>query len=451
MNLFEFPWLEMAIAISLAGIPLISWAERPVGWTIGLCTLVLICVGMECGLHHADIIEMDDHRVAEWLDVDILSAPVLPVVALLHLLAALMVPRIHATNAFCSSICLSMGLQLATFGCTEPSLLVLLLIAGALPPLWEMWRNNRHPQLYLLHMIPFAVFLLLGWFADELEMKRLAVACWMIAALIRSGTFPAHAWVPSLFETSNFGTSILFVVPMVGFYAALRMVLPMDPPEWILQLMGAFSLLTAILSSGLAVVQQDARKMFARLVLSHTAMTFVGLELLTPLSLTGSLAHWLSSAISLCGLGLVLWSLEARFGSLDISQHRGLYSKAPAMGAFLLLMGLASVGFPGTVGFASSELLIDGAVTDNVLAGLVVVISSLLNGIAIMRMYFLLFTGKQHSSVVSLGVTPRERFAVGLLTLVIFGTGIQPQIVLASRHRAAHLIVDELERDHSVD
>jgi NADH-quinone oxidoreductase subunit M len=121
------------------------------------------------------------------------------------------------------------------------------------------------------------------------------------------------------------------------------------------------------------------------------------------------------------------------------------------MGAFLLLLGLASVGFPGTVGFASSELLIDGAVTDNVLAGLVVVISSLLNGIAIMRMYFLLFTGKQHSSVVSLGVTPRERFAVGLLTLVIFGTGIQPQIVLASRHRAAHLIVDELERDHSVD
>src|SRR5262249_52804765 len=63
--------------------------------------------------------------------------------------------------------------------------------------------------------------------------------------------------------------------------------------------------------------------------------------------------------------------------------------------------------------------------------------------IAIVRAYFLLFTGGRHVSTVSLGITPRERFAVLTLAALILGGGLYPQPGVVSRHKAAEAILRE--------
>ena len=40
----------------------------------------------------------------------------------------------------------------------------------------------------------------------------------------------------------------------------------------------------------------------------------------------------------------------------------GLYEHTPGLAALFLVTGLASIGFPGTVGFVGAELLVDGIV-----------------------------------------------------------------------------------------
>jgi len=65
-----------------------------------------------------------------------------------------------------------------------------------------------------------------------------------------------------------------------------------------------------------------------------------------------------------------------------------------------------------------------------------------LNGIAVMRAYFRLFTGARHVSTVSLQIVPRERLAVLSLAALILGGGLFPQPGIASRHRAAAAILD---------
>ena len=100
-------------------------------------------------------------------------------------------------------------------------------------------------------------------------------------------------------------------------------------------------------------------------------------------------------------------------------------------------MGLASVGFPGTLGFIGAELLVDGVVTENPFVGLVVVLAGLLNGVAVLRWYFLLGTGARHETGVPLGITPRERLAVAVLSLLILGGGLFPQPGITSRFDAA--------------
>ena len=85
----------------------------------------------------------------------------------------------------------------------------------------------------------------------------------------------------------------------------------------------------------------------------------------------------------------------ASAGSRSADYH-GLYEHSPALAVCFLLTGLASVGFPGTLGFISIELLVDSAVEASPYVGIIVIAAGALNGIAVLRAYFLLFTGARH-------------------------------------------------------
>jgi NADH-quinone oxidoreductase subunit M len=277
--------------------------------------------------------------------------------------------------------------------------------------------------------------------------RDIGAATLLAAVLLRGGAFPVHVWVADLFEKCSFGTALLFATPIAGVYAAVRLVLPIAP-EWALQALGVVSLLTAIYAAGMATIQQDARRFFAFLFLSEASLVLVGLELHTPVSLTGSLALWFSIPLSLSGLGLTLRALEARVGRLALDRFQGLYEHSPALAVCFMVTGLASVGFPGTLGYIATDLLVEGAIEANLALGLTVVITSALNSIAIVRAYFLLFTGGRHKTGVSLAITGRERFAVLTLAALIIGGGLIPQILVTSRHRAAEALL--LQRSETI-
>jgi NADH-quinone oxidoreductase subunit M len=267
----------------------------------------------------------------------------------------------------------------------------------------------------------------------------------MAAILVRCGTVPAHCWVTDWFEHTSFGIAILFVTPLAGVYAAVRLVLPIAP-DCVLQSIGLASLLTAVYAAGMAVIQRDCRRLFANLFLSHASLVLVGLELHTEMSLTGSLCLWFSVILSLGGFGLTLRALEARFGRLALAEYQGLYQHSPDLAVCFLLTGLACVGFPGTLGFISAELLVDSAIEASPYVGVAVVAAAALNGIAVVRAYLLIFTGARHRSTVWLGIGNRERFAVLTFSALILGGGFFPQPGVSTRHRAAAAIVAERQR-----
>jgi NADH-quinone oxidoreductase subunit M len=229
---------------------------------------------------------------------------------------------------------------------------------------------------------------------------------------------------------------------LTGVYATVRLVLP-TAPAWALGVLGVAALASAVYAAAMATVQREARRLFAFLFLSHGSLVLVGLAQDSPLSLTGSLRIWSSVVLSLGGLGLTLRALEARVGRLALTRYHGLYEHAPALAVCFLLTGLASVGFPGTLGFVGGEMLVNGAVEANPWVGLGVVAAAALNGIAVVRAYFLLFTGARHGATVPLGATARERFAVLTLATLILGLGLIPQPALMARHRAAEQILKE--------
>jgi NADH-quinone oxidoreductase subunit M len=460
------PWLEAAIVLALLGALAVSCLRDPLrAWRLGLavsgavlaCTLVA-CIGFY--LCRASAVDarwsFQAHLFGQrFLALDELNAPLLPVVGLLHFLTPLATGRTKMRRFSLAWALTSEAIRLAIFGGAESWVLVGLLAADTVPPLVELLNRRKPTRVYVLHMALFVGLLALGWAfverdADQRTHTALATVPLLAAILIRCGTVPAHCWLTDWFEHASFGNALLFVIPLTGVYAVVRLVLPVAP-NWVLQSISVFSYVTAGYAAGMAVVQQETRRFFAYLFLSHASLVLVGLELHTSVSLTGALALWVSVALSLGGLGLTLRALEARFGRLSLADFHGLYEHSPALAVCFLLTGLGCVGFPGTLGFVAAELLIDGAVEAGVFMGLGVVLTAALNGIAVVRAYLRLFGGARHVSTVALNIGLRERIAVLTLTALILGGGIYPQPGIQSRYRAAVEVLNDRNRRGLLD
>jgi NADH-quinone oxidoreductase subunit M len=113
------------------------------------------------------------------------------------------------------------------------------------------------------------------------------------------------------------------------------------------------------------------------------------------------------------------------------------------LAACFMVTGLGTVGFPGTLGFVGTELLVDGAVTMYPYIGVALVVAAAMNGIAVVRAYFLLFAGPPCRSTVSLAPGPRERIMVVAVMALVILPGLLPGTTTASRYRAA---IDLMQR-----
>jgi NADH-quinone oxidoreductase subunit M len=459
MNPLHAPWLELAIGSAVVGSASVSRIREPNGayrWGLGFTGISLLCTLLAWFGFYFDIpaASIARYSVQPWLfggqpfQLDELSAPLLPAVALLHFLTALATARTHMRRFSSSWSLASAALRLAMFSCQQPWALVGLLAAATVPPYVELVNRGRPVGVYVLHMAIFVGLMVIGWSAVDTAANitspqaQWGIVLLMAAILVRCGTIPAHCWVTDWFEHASLGIAILHIVPLSGVYAAVRLVLPIAP-DWILRSIGLISLATAVYAAGMACVQRESRRFYAYLFLSHASLVLVGLELHTPLSLTASLCLWFSVIFSLGGFGLALRALEARFGRLALINYHGLYSHSPTLAICFLLTGLACVGFPCTIGFISTELLVDSAVHASPLVGFSVVVATALNGIAVVRAYLLLFTGTRHTSTVSLEISPRERVSVLTLAALVLGGGLYPQPGVNSRHLAAEEIFEQ--------
>jgi NADH-quinone oxidoreductase subunit M len=457
MSEMHLPWLELAILIPLLGATWASRLRNPAvvrRWAVLCCSLTLATA--VAGWHDflaLQVVEAAGYGdLPHWLTgrhlllLDHFSAPLLPLTAILYLLTTLATPGAKVQRFSFRRILVSQAVVLAALSTHEPWLIICLLSAESLFPYLELRARTKPTRVFALHMGLFIALLVAGQTLLAISGGDATFVLWSVvlllgAVFLRSGMAPAHCWVTDLFEHASFGTALLFVTPLMGAYAAVRLVLPVAG-EGLLRGMGWVSLAMAVYAAGMALVQQEARRFFCYIFLSHSALVLVGLGTAAPLGLTGALCVWLSVSLSLTGLGLSLRALEARHRRLSLTSFHGLYEHTPALAVCFLLTGLASVGFPGTFGFWSNELLVDGAVETYPHVGIAVVFAAALSGVAIVKVYFLLFTGTRHVSTVPLQINKRERVAVLVLAALILGGGLFPQPAVMARQRAATQLIE---------
>jgi NADH-quinone oxidoreductase subunit M len=453
----HFPWIETAILLpTIIAIFVARMVDRERARQVAAATaaaVLVLCLGEWIDFTRMGTFEAHDHwDFVQWVFhreifiVDALSAPLLPLGALLYttMIATTLRTKINRFSFHWTLV--SLSILLATLACRDAWGVIGLLTASCLPVGLELANRGKSVRVFGLHMGISLACLAVGQtfvilFGGNSTGMVVGGSLLTAGCLIRAGIFPLHCWMTDLFEKATFGTAILFVTPMIGAYAVMRLVFPIAP-EYALQTIAVLSLTTSVYAAAMSLVQTEMRRMFAFIFLSHSSLVLVGLELATPIGLAGGLLVWLSVGIALLGFALALRSVEARTGRLSLVGFHGLYDQTPFLAGMFLITGLASIGFPGTIGFLGMEMLLEGVVNVYPTIGVMVAITAAINGISVVRAYFHIFTGKRHPSSSSLGCRPVERTVIVLMLALIVGGGLWPQPGVTSRYKAAKEVLD---------
>ena len=383
--------------------------------------------------------------------IDSLSSVLLPFAAGLWLLTVAVTPRALLDRGGMRRTAIATMINLASF-LTESALVLLLLSAVSV---WTFLsalsdpahRNQRRiVSVYLgLSTVVFGigVALLIGPGVENTGLETAGMWLIIVAALVRKGILPFHAWVPEVFEHGRLGPAILFSSPQVGAYMTVVLIVPRATPE-MLRVIALLALGTAVYGAALALVQSSARRACGYLFMSQSALVMAGLDCTSASALAGGLLVWLSAGLAFAGLARCVLVLEARRGRLDLTIYHGGYERMPLLAISFLCMGLACTGFPGTLGFVGQELLVNGAVDAFPVMGFAVVVASALTGLAVLRMYFSLFCGRpdtlSHSDV-RFGLAKREAYTFVAVVIALFAFGIAPRPLVDSRFAASDAIL----------
>jgi NADH-quinone oxidoreductase subunit M len=383
--------------------------------------------------------------------IDPLSSVLLPFAAGLWLLTVAVTPRVALDRRGLRRTAIATVLTLTSF-LTESAVVLLLLSAASVWAFLSALADPAHQYqrrvvaVYLgasTLLLAIGVALLISPGVRSTRTETVAMWLIVVAALVRKGIVPFHAWVPEVFDHGRLGPAILFNAPQVGAYMTVVLIVPRASPE-MLRTIALLALGTAVYGAALALVQRSARRACGYLFMSQSALVMAGLDCTSVTALAGGLVVWLSAGLGFAGLARCVLVLEARRGRMDLTRYHGGYERLPLLGVSFLVLGLACTGFPGTLGFIGQELLVDGAVGVFPVMGFAVVMASALTGLAILRMYFSLFCGRSdvlsHQSL-RLGMRPLEAWSFVALVIALIGFGLVPRPLVDSRFDASHEIL----------
>ena len=384
--------------------------------------------------------------------IDGITAVLLPYVALVEMAILLVAPRRALEPSAVARILFGAAATLAVFLTSHPLLLIALWCATALPT-WISVRStpggNAAARVFAIAMSAAVLCMAVGTVLLIIDPPWATAPGWVgsaggwlvaLAVMIRKGIFPFHSWYPALFSGATMSTALAATVPQVASYTAVRLLIGhVDHPEGVaaeLVVLSQMALITATYGAALAIVQRDLRSLIGTLAMSQSALVLGGLAGTLPMELNGAFCVWISSGLALTGIGLVSWALESRAGPIRLDTPQGRFWDAPALAAFFLLFGLAGIGLPGTLSFVADDLIVSGSLDEQLHAGLLVILSTVLCGIAMMRGWFHVFGGPGDSEGTRHAILLRERVALTALLAALFLLGLWPDPLVRALDRA---------------
>ncbi|WP_226636751.1 NADH-quinone oxidoreductase subunit M [Novosphingobium profundi] len=254
---------------------------------------------------------------------------------------------------------------------------------------------------------------------------------------VKMPMWPVHTWLPAAHVQAPTAGSVILagVLLKMGGYGFIRFSLPMFPEAsaQFAPLIWGLSMTAVVVTSLIALVQDDMKKLIAYSSVAHMAIVTVGLFAFNAQGLEGSMLVMLSHGLVSGALFLCVGIIYDRLHTREIARYGGLAINMPRYALFFLLFTMASIGLPGTSGFVGEFLSLAGAYQVSSWVGLISTTSIILGAAYMLYLYRRVVFGPQKNADAAAmpDLDAREILMVVALAIPVLWMGIYPESFMA--------------------
>ncbi|ROQ00382.1 multisubunit sodium/proton antiporter MrpD subunit [Stella humosa] len=177
----------------------------------------------------------------------------------------------------------------------------------------------------------------------------------LIAFGAKAAVFPLFNWLPAAYHTASMPVAAIFaaLLTKVGVYAIIRvftLVFAHDTAFFgpLVALVAMATMVTGVLG---AAAHYDIRRILSFHIISQIGYMLVGVALMTPLAIAGSILYVIHHIIVKANLFLVAGAIRQAGGSFALARLGGLWVTRPVLGLLFLVPALSLAGLPPLSGF----------------------------------------------------------------------------------------------------
>jgi NADH-quinone oxidoreductase subunit M len=254
---------------------------------------------------------------------------------------------------------------------------------------------------------------------------------------VKMPMWPVHTWLPDAHVQAPTAGSVILagVLLKMGGYGFLRFSLPMFPEAsaqfaW---LVFWLSMIAVVVTSLIALVQHDMKKLIAYSSVAHMAIVTVGLFAFNVQGLEGGMMVMLGHGLVSGALFLCVGVIYDRLHTREIDRYGGLSINMPKYALLFMLFTMASVGLPGTSNFVGEFLALAGIYQVSTWVTLVCTTGIILGAAYMLYLYWRVAFGVQRNADAAAmkDLNVREWLMLGPIAAAVLWMGVYPESFLA--------------------
>ncbi|MBE0425270.1 MAG: monovalent cation/H+ antiporter subunit D family protein [Nitrospirae bacterium] len=227
--------------------------------------------------------------------------------------------------------------------------------------------------------------LLNGARGNATDMLLIIIFILYMAGITKAAMMPLHGWLPAAMVAPTPVSALLHAVAVVktGVFVVVKVVLHIFGINLLTQLglgtaLAYFACVTIVVASVIALTQDNLKRRLAYSTISQLSYVILGVALLTPSGITGSIMHITIHAFGKITLFFTAGAIYVATHKTNVSELDGIGRQMPfTMGAFTL-GALSMIGVPPLGGFISKWYLALGAIEAEQLPVIIVLAASTL-------------------------------------------------------------------------
>ncbi len=254
---------------------------------------------------------------------------------------------------------------------------------------------------------------------------------------VKMPMWPVHTWLPDAHVQAPTAGSVILagVLLKMGGYGFVRFSLPMFPvaSAELMWLVMGLSMVAVVVTSLIALVQEDMKKLIAYSSVAHMAFVTIGLFAFNRQGLEGALMVMLGHGLVSGALFLCVGVIYDRMHTREIARYGGLSDNMPKYAMLFLLFTMASVGLPGTSNFVGEFLSLVGAYEISSWVGFVATTGVILGAAYMLYLYARIAYGSARTAEAATmpDLTAREMAILAPLAAATLWMGVYPESFLA--------------------